>query len=277
MWIMYEQKKKVVYTNYISMKKIIITSIFATLCIPTLLFADATITTSEECLVEWAGVNVDNCSIIGTNGGGTLLPAGSSYTAGGGESRVGPFASEGDRTYTMKCKGNLGGAYGQMNDVSGTCTVDNPVTAPTTASVSYNPTSGYMNTSFTITVGASGGDAPTVYMVRTILNGTCPDPDLDFYQTTFSSNATDQGWTPGSTYRTCVKACNSGGCSPVVYATYLVKKTPTVDVNFTSLKQLKEIIKNIISERNQPNVFLNALLGYTNHSSASLAYQRSGQ
>ncbi len=261
------------------MKKIIITSIFATLCLPTLLFADATITTSEQCLVKWAGVNVDTCSITSTNGGGTLL-SGGSFDINGGSSQtvVGAFATEGDRVYTMKCKGYQGGSYQYLTpEAKGTCTVDNPVTAPTTASVSYNPTSGYMNTSFTITVGASGGDAPTVYKVRTILNGTCPDPDLDFYQTTFSSNATDQGWTPGSTYRTCVKACNSGGCSPVVYATYLVKKTPTVDVNFTSLKQLKEIIKNIISERNQPNVFLNALLGYTNHSSASLAYQRSSQ
>lgn len=258
------------------MKKIIITSIFATLCLPTLLFADATITTSEQCLVEWAGVNVDTCSVIGTNGGGTLLPAGSSYSAGGSDAIVGPFASEGDRVYTMSCKGNVGGVYAQMPDVSGTCTVDNPIVKPTTASISYDPTSGYMNTSFTITVGATGGDAPTVYKYITIVNANCPDPTNDIFQTTFSSSGDAQNWAPGTTYRTCVKACNTAGCSPVVYATYLVKPYPTVDVNF-SLKQLKEMIKNIISERNQPNVFLNALLGYTSNSGASLAYQRSGQ
>ena len=261
------------------MKKIIITSIFATLCLPTLLFADATITTSEQCLVKWAGVNVDTCSITSTNGGGTLLSGGSFDTNGGSSERiVGTFASEGDRVYTMKCKGYQSGSYQYLTpEAKGTCTVDNPVTAPTTASVSYSPTSGYVDTSFAVTFGASGGDTPTHYYYRNIPNGTCPDPDIYVTQTSYPNlDGIGQGYSVGYTYRTCVKACNSAGCSPVAWATYQVLPKPTVDINF-SLKQLKEIIKNIISERSHPNVFLNTLLGYTNHSSASLAYQRSSQ
>ena len=279
---MYEQKKKVVYTNYISMKKIIITSIFATLCLPTLLFADATITTTEQCLVEWTGVNVDTCVITGTNGGGTLLGPGASYVAGGSDMIVGPFPSEASRVYTMRCKGNVGGVYAQMDNVSGTCTVDNPVTAPTTASVSITPASGLVNDNFTISIGASGGDAPTRYEYVFVTGPSCPSPASTPYNqttTTFfpTNTAGGVGWTAGNTYRGCVRACNDGGCSPVVSDTYQVlHPTPSVNINF-SLKQLKEMIRNIISERNQPNVFLNALLGYTNHSGASLAYQRSGQ
>ena len=145
------------------MKKIIITSIFATLCLPTLLFADATITTSEQCLVKWAGVNVDTCSITSTNGGGTLLSGGSFDTNGGSSERiVGTFASEGDRVYTMKCKGYQSGSYQYLTpEAKGTCTVDNPVTAPTTASVSITPASGLVNDNFTISIGASGGEAQT--------------------------------------------------------------------------------------------------------------------
>lgn len=118
--------------------------------------------------------------------------------------------------------------------------------APTSASISYSPTSGDVSAAFSASL--SGDNSPTYFRYQTVVGaGTaCPGTPLTntLYSTTYGpTTGTAEGLSSGTTYKTCVQACNDAGCSPANgSATYEVTGTtgggtgggtPTINLYFT--------------------------------------------
>lgn len=204
--------------------------------------------TGDQVVVKTAIDNVDSCSVSASPSGAPGVSM--SPTSGtAAQSTILDFTSVTANTYlyTISCHSSY---YGSTLTAGDTVTVTGSVPAPTTTTFSYSPTHDIGSKSFTATAG--GNNTPTFYKYDTVDGAAtaCPSPlstSLPAASSPFSDTANNQGMLAGHTYKTCIQACNAGGCGPVVSATYTVDQpAPTVDIHFSILEKTKSILSSLL-------------------------------
>lgn len=253
------------------MKKFILTGIYVTLCIPTVLFADVTLTTAEQCLVAWGGANVDTCAVTeqsNTIATGIAYDGFGTRTSGSADSAItGPFSANTTKNYYITCNGLAADGVTPATLTAGPAVCSVPAAAipvPTTPTVTMSASAGGVNVSTTATFSSPANTTYYNYGAVSPSSTACPASliNQNYLSTTLSGTPTDFGWGPG-TYRICAQACNASGCSGSGSATYTVVAPPTVILNFSLLEKAKALFFNLIS----------TVIQHTSNS-ADIAYNR---